>query len=69
MTNRDRAAQNPCGTPAPVVDMMTILDEAVDCWHKVADDHNIKHCNCFKEMFARRLIELGYAESFAMEVK
>ncbi len=36
-----------------------IIDEAVGCWHKVADDHDIKHCNCFLEEFARSLIDKG----------
>jgi hypothetical protein len=36
-----------------------IIDEAVASWHKVADDHDIVHCNCFREAFAQRLIDLN----------
>ena len=41
------------------VEMARIIDEAVSCWHEVADDHGIKHCHCFREMFAQRMIDLG----------
>jgi hypothetical protein len=40
-------------------ELAQIIDIAVDCWHEVADEHDIAHCNCFRESFARRLIELG----------
>ena len=33
-----------------------ILDLAVDKWHEVADEHNIKHCNCFRVEFGEALI-------------
>jgi hypothetical protein len=36
-----------------------IIDEAVDAWHHIADTHGLKHCNCFREEFARRLIDKG----------
>lgn len=41
-----------------------IIDEAVACWHMVADDHDIKHCNCFRDTFAQRLIDLGLFEGY-----
>ena len=40
-------------------EIANIIDLAVQCWHEVADEHEIKHCNCFREAFARRLIDLG----------
>ena len=36
-----------------------IIDMAVDCWHEVADEHDIDPCNCFRELFAKRLIDEG----------
>jgi hypothetical protein len=44
----------------------SIIDTAVDCWHEVADDHDIEHCNCFRDVFAQRLIDqdvfIGYTK-------
>jgi len=37
----------------------SIIDEAVSCWHEIADTHEIKHCNCFRDLLAKRLIEQG----------
>ena len=48
-------------------ELQTLIDEAVDCWHKVADDHDKKHCNCFREAFVRRLIEIGYKSAYTNE--
>jgi len=39
-------------------EMHRIIDEAVLAWHEVADKHEIKHCNCFREKFARKMIDL-----------
>jgi hypothetical protein len=36
-----------------------LIDEAVDTWHHIADTHDIKHCNCFRDEFAKRLIDKG----------
>ena len=36
-----------------------LIDIAVACWHEVAEEHEIKHCNCFREAFARKLIDDG----------
>lgn len=41
-----------------------IIDEAVGCWHDVADEHDILHCNCFRQALADRLIELGIFEGY-----
>lgn len=36
-----------------------LIDIAVECWHDIANTHDIKHCNCFLDNFTRRLIDLG----------
>jgi len=41
-----------------------IINEAVACWHDVADDHDIKHCNCFRDAFVRRLIDLKLFDGY-----
>jgi hypothetical protein len=42
-----------------------MISAAVDCWHKVADDHDGKHCNCFRDAFVRRMIEMGFDPEYA----
>ena len=50
-----------------------IIDIAVRCWHEVADDHDIKHCNCFLEKFAQELIDrklfVGYVTLEELELQ
>ena len=40
-------------------DIADIIDLAVDCWHEVAESHDIKPCNCFRELFAGKMIDRG----------
>lgn len=41
------------------VKLANLIDLAVVIWHEVAEEHNIRHCNCFREAFASRLIKDG----------
>lgn len=45
-------------------ELKKLIDEAVACSHEVADDHGIQHCNCFREKFVSRLIEMGYKSPY-----
>ena len=47
--------------------MKKLIDEAVDCWHAIADEHDFKHCNCFRDKFVRRLIDLGLFDGYKLD--
>ena len=34
-----------------------VIDLAVEKWHCVAQEHEIKPCNCFKEEFGRAIMK------------
>jgi len=35
------------------------IDHAVEKWHEVAEEHDIKSCNCFREALAGSLVDEG----------
>lgn len=41
-------------------EIATIIDMAVETWHRHADLHAQPHCNCYRDMFSRDLIAAGF---------